>query len=147
MTLSLDLSSSTKLVPGNELLLNLTFSQYVYADNMIVFQVWDLATDKVGWVGAACRATMVGHMHTVRCLQVHVYENLVCFCTTSNPKPAQANLIPARVCHLHVASHIAQLDYSSYTTVQVYTECAVECLSQLQCFGHCRYHTCRWGYK
>ena len=33
-------------------------------------QVWDLATDKVGWVGATCRATMVGHMHTVRCLQV-----------------------------------------------------------------------------
>ena len=32
--------------------------------------MWDLATDKVGWVGAACRATMVGHMHTVRCLQV-----------------------------------------------------------------------------
>lgn len=32
-------------------------------------KVWDLATDKVGWVGAACRATMVGHMHTVRCLQ------------------------------------------------------------------------------
>ena len=35
-----------------------------------MLQVWDLATDKVGWVGAACRATMVGHMHTVRCLQV-----------------------------------------------------------------------------
>ncbi|KAL5516010.1 hypothetical protein EMCRGX_G001266 [Ephydatia muelleri] len=31
--------------------------------------VWDLSTDKVGWVGAACRATMVGHLHTVRCLQ------------------------------------------------------------------------------
>ena len=32
--------------------------------------MWDLATDRVGWVGAACRATMIGHMHTVRCLQV-----------------------------------------------------------------------------
>ncbi len=32
--------------------------------------MWDLSTDKVGWVGAACRATMVGHQHTVRCLQV-----------------------------------------------------------------------------
>ena len=39
-------------------------------DVNLPFQVWDLATDKVGWVGAACRATMVGHMHTVRCLQV-----------------------------------------------------------------------------
>ena len=38
-----------------------------------MFQVWDLATDKVGWVGAACRATMIGHMHTVRCLQVYVH--------------------------------------------------------------------------
>ncbi len=35
-------------------------------------QVWDLSTDKVDWVGAACRATMIGHQHTVRCLQVHV---------------------------------------------------------------------------
>ena len=33
-------------------------------------QVWDLATDNMNWVGATCRVTMVGHMHTVRCLQV-----------------------------------------------------------------------------
>lgn len=42
--------------------------------NIFLYEVWDLATDKVGWVGAACRATMVGHMHTVRCLQVSIWN-------------------------------------------------------------------------
>ena len=35
-----------------------------------IVQVWDLSTDNVNWVGATCKITMVGHMHTVRCLQV-----------------------------------------------------------------------------
>lgn len=41
-----------------------------YNGGMFPKQVWDLATDNVNWVGATCRVTMVGHMHTVRCLQV-----------------------------------------------------------------------------
>ena len=33
------------------------------------FKVWDLSF-KSYWSGASCKVTMVGHMHTVRCLQV-----------------------------------------------------------------------------
>ena len=33
------------------------------------FKVWDLSF-KSYWSGASCKVTMIGHMHTVRCLQV-----------------------------------------------------------------------------
>ena len=32
-------------------------------------QVWDLSFESY-WSGASCKVTMIGHMHTVRCLQV-----------------------------------------------------------------------------
>ena len=47
-----------------------------YVSVLLTAQVWDLSTDHVGWVGATCRATMIGHMHTVRCLQVHIHVAL-----------------------------------------------------------------------
>ena len=32
-------------------------------------KVWDLSFESY-WSGASCKVTMIGHMHTVRCLQV-----------------------------------------------------------------------------
>ena len=32
-------------------------------------QVWELFMENVSWLGATCRVTLVGHTHTVRCLQ------------------------------------------------------------------------------
>jgi F-box/WD-40 domain protein 7 len=35
-------------------------------------KVWDLKNTGKDWSSAACRVTMIGHMHTVRCLQVEI---------------------------------------------------------------------------
>lgn len=42
----------------------------------VFYQVWDLSFESY-WSGASCKVTMVGHMHTVRCLQVKLSSSSI----------------------------------------------------------------------
>ena len=44
-------------------------SDCIYLFFIFIIQVWDLSFESY-WSGASCKVTMIGHMHTVRCLQV-----------------------------------------------------------------------------
>ena len=44
-------------------------SDCIYLLFIFIIQVWDLSFESY-WSGASCKVTMIGHMHTVRCLQV-----------------------------------------------------------------------------
>ena len=40
-----------------------------FSELSLFIKVWDLSFASY-WAGASCKVTMVGHLHTVRCLQV-----------------------------------------------------------------------------
>ena len=57
----------------------LQFPVIVCSTSFIVsVKVWDLSFASY-WAGASCKVTMVGHLHTVRCLQVRTPSTLRVF--------------------------------------------------------------------
>ena len=77
---------------------------------LLFVKVWDLATNNVGWIGAACRATMVGHLHTVRCLQVQCILLYTCMnqhCVDRGTKLKCINHLHS----LHVHVHVYTIDF------------------------------------
>ena len=49
--------------------LDLNGNRLVSGSTDRTIKVWDLSFASY-WAGASCKVTMVGHLHTVRCLQV-----------------------------------------------------------------------------
>lgn len=52
--------------------LDLNGNRLVSGSTDRTIKVWDLSFASY-WSGASCKVTMVGHFHTVRCLQVCVF--------------------------------------------------------------------------